>query len=77
MVQLDILWSIFHEYGHLIQRRPLDEELKEGTMAKYLRETDAWHKAETKASEFDILNPHFDEFKRYRAACQASYRIDE
>ncbi|TKC04245.1 hypothetical protein [Pedobacter frigoris] len=73
---LDVLWSIFHEYGHLLQDRPTDQELIEGTYAKYLRELDAWGLGETKFLEFDILKPYLNNFKTYRTMCQNSYVVD-
>ncbi|PWS26167.1 hypothetical protein DHW03_15335 [Pedobacter yonginense] len=74
---LNILWSIFHEYGHLIQDRPTGEELIEGTNAKYLREIDAWDKAQKRLLEFDNLIPYFNDFKIYRSTCTSSYKVEQ
>jgi len=74
---LDILWSIFHEYGHLLQARPTDQELIEGTNAKYLREMDAWDLGEKKLLTFKNLKPYLDDFNIYRSKCQMSYKVEE
>ena len=43
---LTIIWSIAHEFGHLLQEEATDEEQKLYTIEKFRREEDAWKKAE-------------------------------
>lgn len=74
---LEILWSIFHEYGHLQQDRPTSEEATDGTLAKYLRERNAWEIGQNKFLEFDILKTHLDNFEAYRSTCQSSYKVSQ
>lgn len=70
---LEIIFSIFHEYGHLNQDRPTEQEKVKRTKAKYLRECHAWELGENKFLEFTEIIPHLEYFKAFRAKRQQSY----
>jgi hypothetical protein len=46
---IEILWSILHEYGHIIQGHPSPDILKDRQL-QYEREAEAWLTAEAKAN---------------------------
>ena len=71
----EILWSIFHEYGHLQQDRPTLEESKDGTVAKYRREVDAWEIGQIRLLRFEELKSCLDNFQVYKLSRQSSYKI--
>ncbi|MFC7524152.1 hypothetical protein ACFQRK_09375 [Parapedobacter sp. GCM10030251] len=71
---LEVIWSLLHEYGHLLQRPPTDLEQTDGTPEKYEREKDAWRKAEDKFTEYSALCTYFDNFQAYREFSESSYK---
>jgi len=70
---LDIIWSIFHEWGHLSQP-PQSEEIRLDPQLTYNRESDAWDKAEKKLNEYPTLTPFIGKFYLYRNFCLNDYQ---
>lgn len=69
---MEIIWSSFHEWGHLSQPT-LTDEIRLNPRLTHLRESDAWDRAETKLKDFAILQPHMHKFYIYRDQCLNDY----
>jgi hypothetical protein len=69
---MDIIWSVLHEWGHLLQT-PQTEEIRLNPQLTYYRERDAWDKAETKFKEYPALAPFLGKFYAYRDFCLNDY----
>ncbi|MCD8739059.1 hypothetical protein LT679_00470 [Mucilaginibacter roseus] len=65
---LEVVWSILHEYGHILQGTPnLDEILRKGD-AEQVREKDALDKAQELMERDPALHVHAADFMRFRDA---------
>lgn len=61
-----LIWSIAHEYGHLLQEEARGNERKLYTKEKYLREADAWDKAEAWLKDKPFYMYNWSSFIRFR-----------
>lgn len=64
---LKVLWDILHEYGHLIDERPSNNE------SNIKREKNAWLNAEIYIKSHSILMDNFQDFIRYKDECLSTY----
>lgn len=69
---LTVIWSVFHEWGHLIQPTQTDQ-IRLDPVLTYQRESDAWNKAGAKLYQFDQLLPYMSHFYAYRDVCLLDY----
>ncbi|SHM93454.1 GNAT family N-acetyltransferase [Mucilaginibacter sp. OK098] len=63
---LTIIWSIAHEYGHLLQNEASDAEKKLYTIEKFKREEDAWKKAEEWLTDKPFFIFNWRDFFRFK-----------
>ncbi|MEZ2338775.1 GNAT family N-acetyltransferase [Mucilaginibacter sp. RCC_168] len=63
---ITIIWSIAHEYGHLLQDPASDDEQKLYTRKNFIREEDAWKKAEEWLKEKPMFIYNWPNFTRFR-----------
>ncbi|SFA38297.1 Protein N-acetyltransferase, RimJ/RimL family [Pedobacter suwonensis] len=70
---LTLIFSIAHEYGHLLQPLPSELEKKPFSREKYLREAQAWDLAEDFLRGFPLYLYHWPEFIRFRNSRLESY----
>jgi len=70
---IDIIWSVFHEWGHLSQL-PQTEEIRLNQQLTYYRESEAWDIAEIKLREYPTILPFIDKFYVYRDFCLNDYK---
>jgi RimJ/RimL family protein N-acetyltransferase len=71
--QLTIIWSIAHEYGHMCQPEATVLERKLHTREKYLREADAWDKAELWLKDKTIYLHNWPSFIKFRDSRLENY----
>jgi len=69
---MEIIWSAFHEWGHLSQP-PQTEEIRLNPQLTYNRESEAWDIAEIKLKEFPHLVPELAKFYAHRDYCLSDY----
>lgn len=64
---LEIIWILFHEYGHFLSDRRKKED------SQIAREELAWEKAEDIIKNYSELNEFSDSFERCKKRCLNSY----
>jgi len=69
---LTVIWSAFHEWGHLKQP-PQTEEIRTNPLLTYEREKEAWEIAERKLRQFEAIKPLLPRFEAYREICLKDY----
>ena len=69
---MEIIWSSFHEWGHLSQP-PQTDEIRLNPQLTYFRESEAWDIAELKMEEYPSLVPHLYMFYAHRDYCLNDY----
>jgi ribosomal protein S18 acetylase RimI-like enzyme len=73
---LTLIWSIAHEYGHILQNEAKEKERQDYTREKYLREADAWDKAEKWLFDKPFYIYNWSSFIRFRNKRLESYLPD-
>ena len=63
---LEIIWSMLHEYGHVLQGSAALKEVELDKSLEYPREKDAWDKAEIELVKYPRLVANISEFYDYR-----------
>lgn len=71
---VDIIWSILHEFGHLLQDVEELPVVEEDIALKYFREKDAWDRAEIEMKTYPKLASLAKQFYSYRDAQLISYQ---
>lgn len=64
---LEIIWILFHEYGHFLSDRRKKED------SQIAREEVAWEKAKEIINNYSELNKFSDSFERCKKRCLNSY----
>lgn len=66
---LDVLWILFHEYGHFLSpKRKFDDN-------KIDREELAWEKAEEAIKRYPELTSFYSSFEQCKSRCLTSYYL--
>jgi len=70
---VDIIWSILHEFGHVLQDVAELPLAKKDPLLELAREKDAWDKAETEVKKYPKLALLAEQFYSYRDKQLTSY----
>ena len=62
---ISLIWSIAHEYGHLLQRDAVGDEKTPFTYKRFLREQDAWLKAGDWLKDKTLFIYNWPDFVRF------------
>ena len=73
---IDIIWSMLHEFGHVLQDVKELPLAKSDSVLEHAREKDAWDKAEMEMNKYSNLVLLTDDFHSYRDKQLNSYRKD-
>ncbi len=72
VVPINILWTIFHEFGHHISGT-IEKKDENDFNKKILSEKNAWRNAKIEVLKYPSLNCRIDEFEKFRNECLETY----